>query len=81
MHEILEDIEPEPPRDPVVEWRQKNLTKLGFTPEQVTVLSYTRDHSGNFLWHEDVARVLNRAIKRYDGDEEYSRNLVFDLLS
>jgi hypothetical protein len=80
MTEILDDLEPER-KDPVVEWRQENLAKLGFTKEQVTVLSYTRDHSGNFLWYEDVARVLNRAIKRYNGDEEKARAVCFDLLS
>ena len=64
--------------DPV-EWRLEHFQKLGFSDEQSIVLAYTRDFRGNFLYHEDVARMLQR-IKEHLPFEE-ANLLCFDILS
>ena len=65
--------------DPV-EWRFEQFKKYEFTDEQAMVLSYTKDFKGFPIYHEDVARMLERAKSKYE-DEEKARNIVFDLLS
>ena len=64
--------------DPV-EWRFEQFKRLLFTDEQAMVLSYSRDFLGNFLYHEDVARMLERAKEHFPDFEAH--NLVFDILS
>ena len=82
MSEILtEDLLPEKPesvRDLVVEWRFERLRALGFTEEQALVLAYTKNHEGNFLYWEDVSRLLNRVKEKHPND---AHNTTFDLLS
>ena len=83
MAEILTDLLPEPSgerRDLVVEWRFERLKALGFTEEQALVLAYTRNHEGNFLYYEDVSRLLQRVRKKF-ADETEAHDVVFDLLS
>ena len=64
--------------DPV-EWRYEQFTRLGFREEPALVLAYTRDFLGNFVYHEDVARMLERA-KEHFSDED-AHDLVFSILS
>ena len=64
--------------DPV-EWRFDQFKRLLFTEEQALVLAYTKDFKGFPVYHEDVARMLERAKQKHSEDE--ARNIVFDLLS
>lgn len=64
--------------DPV-EWRFEHFAKLQFTDEQAMVLAYSRDFLGNFIYHEDVARMLERAREHFPDEQAHA--LVFDILS
>lgn len=64
--------------DPV-EWRFERFKEKEFTDEQAMVLAYARDFKGNPVYHEDVARMLERAQEKHNPEE--ARNIIFDILS
>ena len=64
--------------DPV-EWRLEHFQRLGFSDEQSIVLAYSKDFLGNYIYHEDVARMLERAKESFS--DEDAHHIVFDILS
>lgn len=79
MTDLEEEVNWAPHRHPEVEWRFDRFKDLSFTDAQAMVLAYAKDFRGNFVYHEDVARMLERAKEKLKETE--ARDWVFDVLS